>query len=50
MPLKNDRYTYRVTWSEDDKRICWIVRRIIGCSKQDFAGVFFCSVDTGRDA
>ncbi|MBN1383057.1 MAG: toxin-antitoxin system HicB family antitoxin [Deltaproteobacteria bacterium] len=19
MPLKNDRYTYRVTWSEDDK-------------------------------
>ena len=19
MPLKNDRYTYRVTWSEDDQ-------------------------------
>ena len=28
MALKDDHYTYRVTWSEEGPGVCWPVRRI----------------------
>ena len=28
MALKDDHYTYRVTWSEEGPGVCWPVRRL----------------------